>query len=392
MGDRWKQAWERWTALFEMSGGGRIAPMEGLRGIAILMVLLVHHGQRFRGWTAPGGWSAAYAAFAHAAGQAGVDLFFALSGYLVYSLALQRKTTLAGFIGRRLRRIYPPFLAMMAVYVGIFLLAPGVAKWPAGGEIGFVVQSLLLLPGVFEMEPVMTVAWSLSYELAFYLTMPAAVVILGMERWSRARRVGLIAGLAAGYVAGMWMWFPGQLEWVPLAVWNRPRILLFAAGMLAWEHFDGLKDKRAPGWMQGAAAALMAAAVASCYPLADPAFQQPWPSVARTLGLGVGSYALMVAAFSGEGWLARVLSTAPLRRLGNCSYSFYLAHSLGVHAAGVAAERALPAAAWQETGFWLMLPVTLALASMATLPLYLLVERPFSLRKAAFRAGRSSAN
>lgn len=387
MENRWKQGWNCWTALFEMGGRGRIVPMEGLRGLAILMVLVVHHATRFGGWAEPGSWTAAYAEFAHSAGQAGVDLFFALSGYLVYSLALQRRVGLGGFIGRRLRRIYPPFLAMMAVYVAIFLAVPGAAKWPAGGELGYVVKSLLLLPGVFSIEPVMTVAWSLSYELAFYLTMPVVITVLRMERWSRARRVGLIGGLAGAYVAGMWMWFPGQLDWIALAVWNRPRVLLFAAGMLAWEHFDSLKEKRAAGWVQGVAALLMAGAVAACYPLADPAHQQPWPAIVRTLGLGAGSYALMLASFSGEGRLAGMFSTAPLRWLGNCSYSFYLAHSLGVHVAGLLAEKVLPAASWQGAGFWLMLPVTAVLASMATLPLYLFVERPFSLRKPVFRGG-----
>lgn len=387
MESRWKQAWDRWTALFEIGGRGRIVPMEGLRGIAILMVLLVHHATRFAGWAEPGSWTAAYAGFAHAAGQAGVDLFFALSGYLVYSLALQRRVGLGGFIGRRLRRIYPPFLAMMAVYVAMFVAIPGVAKWPEGGEATYVVRSLLLLPGVFDMPAVMTVAWSLSYELAFYLVMPLAVVALRMERWLRVERVGLIAGLAAVYVAGMMAWFPGQLEWIPLKVWDRPRILLFAAGMLAWEQFDSFKDKRAGGWAQGLAAALMAGAVAACYPLADPAYQQPWPSIVRTLLLGAGSYALMLASFSGEGRLAGALSAAGLRWLGNCSYSFYLAHSLGVHAAGLLAERALPAAEWQGAGFWLMLPVTAVLASLATLPLYLFVERPFSLRRPALRGG-----
>jgi peptidoglycan/LPS O-acetylase OafA/YrhL len=107
----------------------------------------------------------------------------------------------------------------------------------------------------------------------------------------------------------------------------------------------------------------------------------------RTLGLGAGSYALMLASFSGEGRLAGMFSTAPLRWLGNCSYSFYLAHSLGVHVAGLLAEKVLPAASWQGAGFWLMLPVTAVLASMATLPLYLFVERPFSLRKPVFRGG-----
>ena len=387
MATRLKTGFDRWTALFEMGGKGRIVPMEGLRGIAILMVLLVHHAHRFKAWVEPGSWAAGYAEFAHAAGQAGVDLFFALSGYLVYSLALARRGTVVEFIARRLRRIYPPFIAAMAVYLVIFIVAPGVAKWPAGGEIWFVVRSLLLLPGVFEVEPVMTVAWSLSYELAFYLTIPLQVAGLRLDRWTRRRRVAWIAGLSLGYVAASMIWFPGQLDWLPLKVWDRQRFLLFAAGILAWEHFDSLADKTASGWKQVGAALTIGIAIVACYPLADPVHQQPWPNLTRALLLGVGSYALILTTFSGQGRLAGVLSLAPLRWLGNCSYSFYLAHSLGVHAAEALAGRLMPAAHWQGLGFWLTLIAAALAAPIATLPLYLFVERPFSLRKPALRAG-----
>ncbi len=387
MATRLKTGLDRWTALFEMGGKGRIVPMEGLRGIAILMVLLVHHAFRFKAWVVPGSWAEDYAGFAHAAGQAGVDLFFALSGYLVYSLALARRGTVTEFIVRRLRRIYPPFLAVMAVYVAIFIAAPGVAKWPDGGEFWFVVRSLLLLPGVFEIEPVMTVAWSLSYELAFYLTIPLLVAGFHLDRWTRRRRVAWIAVLSLGYMTAALIWFPGQLDWLHLKVWDRPRFLLFAAGMLAWEHFDSLADKSASGWKQAGAALLMGVAIAACYPLADPVHQQPWPSLARTLLLGAGSYALILATFSGQGRLAGALSLAPLRWLGNCSYSFYLAHSLGVHVAGALTELLMPAAQWQGLGFWLALLGTGLAAAAATVPLYLFVERPFSLRKPVLKAG-----
>jgi len=157
--------------------------------------------------------------------------------------------------------------------------------------------------------------------------------------------------------------------------------------MLAWEHFDSLADKSASGWKQAGAALLMGVAIAACYPLADPVHQQPWPSLARTLLLGAGSYALILATFSGQGRLAGALSLAPLRWLGNCSYSFYLAHSLGVHVAGALTERLMPAAQWQGLGFWLALLGTGLAAAAATVPLYLFVERPFSLRKPVLKAG-----
>jgi peptidoglycan/LPS O-acetylase OafA/YrhL len=380
-----KTVLERTGALFEMGGPGRIVPMEGLRGVAILMVLLVHHAFQFRGWVEPGSWTAVYADLAHSVGQAGVDLFFALSGYLVYSLALAWRRSVGGFIGRRLRRIYPPFLAAMAVYVALFIAMPDQAKWPQGGEIWFLLRSLLLLPGVFEIEPVMTVAWSLSYELAFYLTIPVLAAGLRLSAWPRRMRVAAIAALILCYSAASMIWFPGRLDWIPYELWNRPRFLLFAAGMLAWEQFDSSRDRPARPWFQTFAVVVMAGAVAACHPLSNVAYQQPWPSITRALLLGAGSFAVIQASFGDAGRLAAALSWKPLRWLGNCSYSFYLVHSLGVHAAGMAAAWWLPAVGWRELGFWAMLPISLAAASMLAVPLYLFVERPFSLRRPALR-------
>jgi len=377
----------RLTALFELDGPGRIVPMEGLRGVAILMVLLVHHAFQFRGWTEGGSWTAGYAVVAHSIGQAGVDLFFAISGYLVYSLALKWRGTPAGFIGRRLRRIYPPFLAAMAVYVALLLAVPGWAKWPEGGAFWFVVRSLLLLPGVFGIEPVMTVAWSLSYELAFYLALPLLTAGLGMAKWPRRGRIAAICAAAGAYCAASIIWFPGRLEGIPYELWNRPRFLLFAAGMLAWERLDAGRMGSRRGWPQACAALFMGCALAACHPLSNPAYQQPWPSLVRVVLLGAASFGLMQAAFGGQGWLSRALSWSPLRYLGNCSYSFYLVHSLGVHATVVAAQRWMPAAQWGEAGFWAALPLTLAAASAVTLPLFLFIERPFSLRRPALKAG-----
>ncbi|HPT25272.1 MAG TPA: acyltransferase [Bryobacteraceae bacterium] len=387
MVDRFKTALTRFTALFELGGPGRIVPMEGLRGVAILMVLLVHHSSQFRGWAEPGTWTDGYAEAAHAVGQAGVDLFFALSGYLVYSLAIHWHGTTAGFIRRRMRRIYPPFLAAMAVYVALFIALPGQAKWPKGGEAWFVVQSLLLLPGVFDVSPVMTVAWSLSYELAFYLAIPLLVSGLGWSAWPRRRRVAAIACLALSYCAASMIWFPGRVDWIPLEFWNHPRFLLFAAGMLAWERFDARRARPERAWTQAVAVALMVCAVAACAPLSNPVYQQPWPSIIRALLLGAASFAVIQASFGDAGWLAAALSWKPLRWLGNCSYSFYLVHSLGVHAAGLLAGRIMPAGLWFETGFWVALPLALVAASAVAIPLYLFVERPFSLRRPALRAG-----
>ena len=57
-------------------------------------------------------------------GHAGVDLFFVLSGYLIYGSVVTRYQPFLPFIGRRLQRIYPAFAATFAMYVVLSLLFP----------------------------------------------------------------------------------------------------------------------------------------------------------------------------------------------------------------------------------------------------------------------------
>ncbi len=362
----------RWRSLFEMEGPGRILPMEGMRGLACLLVFGVHYANHFKGWAGENG--RIVASVVEVVGQAGVDLFFGLSGYLIYGLALRHEGPLWPFVRRRLRRIYPAFLAVLALYLALFAIWPGRAKWPESGRLGYAVVNALLIPGVFELEPTVTVAWSLSYELLFYLTVPLMVRGLKMAAWTPGRRLAWIGALGVGYTVLAFAVFPAVIEGVPLVIWRHPRLLLFVSGMAAWELGRlGWGARVKPGW----AAAVMGVALAATVPLADPRWQQPWPDFTRAAMLGVGSLLVTLAAYHRRGWLAELLSVAPLRWLGNCSYSFYLAHALGVQGL------ALMMGPGDGRGwlFWALAPLAL-LASMAvTVPLYLMVERPLSLRR-----------
>ena len=66
---------------------------------------------------------------------------------------------------RRVQRIYPVFLVVFAIYIMLSFIFPSESKLPEGYVeiVKYILQNLLLLPGVFNIEPLITVAWSLSY-------------------------------------------------------------------------------------------------------------------------------------------------------------------------------------------------------------------------------------
>ena len=86
-------------------------------GYAGLLVFLVHHHTLFGGYLPPAGLVFKTSAFLHTIGNSGVDLFFVLSGYLVYGQIIRKPLSYWTFLRRRVARIYPAFLAVFVVYL-----------------------------------------------------------------------------------------------------------------------------------------------------------------------------------------------------------------------------------------------------------------------------------
>jgi peptidoglycan/LPS O-acetylase OafA/YrhL len=94
-------------------------------------------------------------------GHSGVDLFFVISGYLIYgALIRKREFSYFPFVRRRATRIYPTFLAVLGVYLALSVLLPQQSRFPQGVSASMVYlgQNLLLLPGLFSIMPIMTVS------------------------------------------------------------------------------------------------------------------------------------------------------------------------------------------------------------------------------------------
>src|ERR1044071_4122190 len=362
---------------FELTRGesGRnLRPMEGLRGFAVFLVFLVHYATFVGPWVAPGSLLGAFVRAIHIIGNAGVDLFFVLSGYLIYGSLISRKQSFSRFMLRRIERIYPAFLAVFSGYILLSFLVPSESKIPAPLLSGIIYlgQNLLLLPGLLPIEPIITVAWSLSYEMFYYLVIPLIIALFALRRRSTKWRLYFFSFIAMG--GGVYC-----------ALFGGPvRLLMFISGILLHETMER-RRVRAPG---GAFAlfGLCAGLAGTLLP-----WQGSGASAIKTAILFVCFFTLCFSCFSyPTSWLGWLFSWTPLRWLGNMSYSYYLLHGISLKAAFLGLGFWLPVAERGAVFFWEWLPVMFALTLVPTTALFLWIERPFSLTPPRLRnAGRA---
>ena len=351
---------------FELSRGGASAnlrPMEGLRGFAVFLVFLVHYVSLGAPWIEGHDGLRTFADGVHRIGNTGVDLFFVLSGYLIYGSLMLRPQPFLPYMARRAERIYPAFLAVLALYIALSFAMPAASRIPreAADAALYLVENLLLLPGLAPIEPIITVAWSLSYEMFFYLTVPALIGGLRLRRWTAGQRMALF-GAASCALAAYCALNGGHV-----------RLIMFFSGMLLWEV---LRVRQAAAPRAGSALLALAAAWSL---VALPLKGSAWHA-AEVVALALAYLVLCLACFAAPASrTARAFSWTPLRWLGNMSYSYYLLHGLALHGAfrilGLVAAPAGHGAAFAV----LLMPALFAASLVPAALLFLAVERPLSL-------------
>lgn len=353
---------------FELSRGGQadnVRPMEGLRGFAVFLVFLTHYASMVTPWIADSPATLQLAFGLRAFGHAGVDLFFVLSGYLIYGSLMRHPQPFLRFMRRRIVRIYPSFLAVFIAYVLLSFAFPAESRIPepATAAALYLLQNLLLLPGLFPIEAMITVAWSLSYEMFFYLATPAIIGALGLRARSRRWRVACLLALAGALA------LHGALAGGPI------RLMMFLAGMLLHEAMVPPRTVPPVAGRTGLLALLVG--------LGSMLLPVEGSRVLQTLQVCILFVAwplLCLACFqSPSARLPRSFSWTPLRWLGNMSYSYYLLHGLVLNAGFLLLAWAWPPAVQGAWLFWAALPVLFVLTLGPTAMLFLLVERPLSL-------------
>ena len=313
------------TNLYEVGGGAsRIVPMEGLRGLAVLLVFFVHLQAMFGDYAR--GVPAAYGAseFLGYVGNSGVDLFFLLSGYFIYGALIRRPVPYGQFMQRRIERLYPTFLGVFSIYLA--LSAAFASENKIHGTFVhaglFVLANLFLLPGFFHITPIITVAWSLSFELFFYLLAPVVISLLGMRKWRVRYRIA--------FLLVFWVGFAGAMYSIHS---NHIRMLGFVSGAILYE-----VAKHAPlrKWLTAGGEWLAIFFVPVAFALyffiqrtaSHPAYEWIFPIVALTAAF----FFLTLFACMYQGKLCRFFSLTPIRYLGNMSYSYYLVHGVTLKA------------------------------------------------------------
>lgn len=357
----------QWLARrFELTRGGaanNLRSMEGLRGLAVLLVFLNHYATLARPWIEDNQVVLDFTIALIPLGSSGVDLFFVLSGFLIYGSLIGRPRPFLPYARRRLVRLYPAFTVVFAAYIALSFLFPEQSKIPegTGPALAYLLANFAMLPGLAPIEPLITVAWSLSYEIAYYIAIPALIGVLGLRERNPRWRVGFfVAGAVVSFA--FFACVPGPR-----------RLTSFIAGILLFEILD-LRPGRGPGSVVGLCAFALAMASTQI-------------TLGGTTGLALRT-ALLFALFFTVCWsafgrpesaFARALCWTPLRWLGNMSYSFYLVHSLALHGALMVLAQFVPQDG-QGAGFLLLWLAPMLLVSVVVSALlYLFVERPFSL-------------
>ena len=311
------------------AGSGRLpyfAGLDGLRGIAVVAVLLFH-----------GGFSWAVG------GYLGVSTFFTLSGFLITSLLLAARTTTHGistkaFWGRRLRRLLPASLAALVLVLlfGFLAATPGQQR-SLGGDVTaslldvanwrfiFSHQSYADLFG--EPSPVLHF-WSLAIEEQFYLLYPLlALGLLAVLRWNRwrfAQALGVLMGLSLA--ATLFLGY--SHDRIYFGTETRAFEIL-VGGVLGVAIYSRRVTRRLarPGPQRRVAALAGAAALAICV-----AFWINTPETAGWLYRGgfafysVLSCLIILATIVPWGPVARLMSWRVLRQIGLLSYGIYIYH------------------------------------------------------------------
>ena len=380
----------RWLhSRFELPSASRIPAMEGARGLAVILVFFVHFYYRLHEYLPTQSASLQWSESLERIGHAGVDIFFVLSGYLIYGAVRSRNYRTSRFLLRRADRLYPTFLIVLGSTLLLTWLFPAAStKWPAGWpDRGlFLIENLLFMPGLLRVTAILPVAWSLSYEVFFYLALPLLMIGVGIGRLSQRMRLSIIA-IAGLVYAALSVRF-GSTPWPNEAFHaaGHVRLLMFAVGMILFELKGSSSMKSFFTSRSGAVLSSIAFAGSLMLPLAIgrpsylPILQVPdaWGEATRTAGLMAGCFFFTASCLLADNLITRVMSWAAIRWLGNMSYSYYLTHSLVINGCAYL-MRAMGLRLLNPVTYWLLSLVIFAGTAVISGVVFLRVEKPLSL-------------
>lgn len=305
----------------------RIPALDGLRGIAIMLVMVYHQTlvvgptliDRAVGFWTMGGW-------------AGVDLFFVLSGFLITGILLDSKGApgyFRNFYARRVLRIFPLYYAVVAFSL---LILPQfqhakLANFARiqGDEWWYWLYLSNILDGIHHTfrHGILDVSWSLSIEEQFYVVWPLLVFLV--SRRALAMLCGFLLALAVLWRISLLLVGADPITVFVLTPGRLDGLAVGALIAIATRTPSLLIILRRVARPAGAGALLAVLGISSIGGGFDP--YTPAMQTAGYLCLAIAYGAILFAVVSPPGGApAQILEWRPLRVLGKYSYALYLFH------------------------------------------------------------------
>jgi exopolysaccharide production protein ExoZ len=290
-------------------------------------------------------------------GDAGVAFFFVLSGFIIHHVHARdfdRPDTLFKYLKKRAIRIYPTYWIMFALVFGAASTLPSMRD---GVQLGFltVLKSLILMPQDSKVvggtgAPVIVVAWSLQYEIMFYIVFSIGLI----KRWAF---YFVAAALSFNMVIHPCM---DACEF-PRGFFSNHLIALFGMGVLAsLASGKTAMQGRLFGWLV-LASVLVFATTAVMATSNRSVYQKTW----FDLAFGLASALLVYGLSKSNSNVDPLPLTKGMASLGDSSYALYLMHYPIVSLLSKIAVLALPISMWGAGSAMVFMVLTCTLMAWA---------------------------
>lgn len=291
----------------------RILQLDGLRTIAIFMVLVAHTLHVHLLWI-------------------GVDIFFVLSGFLITGILRARKERrqkyFSYFYIRRVFRILPPYVLTMALVAILFGTS---GFWPWFTYVFFLMNMNDIL---WHAGGVPVPLWSLAVEEQFYIFWPFVVLLVSERTLLRIALAALIVvpilraictPVAAAYCVNA----EPHLMIYNLTPFRADLLCAGAALAILWKNSKpAARDLLGRyGWI-GVVGGFGILAMVQPFREFRLIYNTPWANAFDYSFSLIGSSSLLVWALANKGWWKRFLTLPPMRYVGRISYTIYLTGSI----------------------------------------------------------------